>query len=47
LPWTINSPGENICASFSPDEKFLFFTANRDIYWVDSRILDSVITEEK
>ncbi len=42
LPSTVNSPGENICASYSPDGKYLFFTANRDIYWVDAKILESV-----
>ncbi|MCP4290774.1 MAG: hypothetical protein GY780_02945 [bacterium] len=42
LPVPLNSPGENICASFSPDGKYLFFTANRDIYWVSAEILETL-----
>ena len=35
----INTPGGNICASLSPDGKYLFYLRNRDIYWVDARII--------
>jgi len=35
----INTEGLNICASLSPDGKYLFYTANRDIYWVSTKIL--------
>jgi hypothetical protein len=24
----------------TPDRRFLFFTANHDIYWVDARVMD-------
>jgi tetratricopeptide repeat protein/WD40 repeat protein len=40
LPATINTPGENICGTFSPDEKFFFYTAYDDIWWVDARALE-------
>lgn len=36
----INTPGENICAALSPDGKFLFYTAHRDIWWVS---MDAVL----
>ncbi|MCP4549840.1 MAG: tetratricopeptide repeat protein [bacterium] len=34
LPDWLNTPGENICATFSPDERYLFFSGNNDMYWV-------------
>jgi tetratricopeptide (TPR) repeat protein len=37
----INTPGKNICASLSPDGKYLFYTAYSDIYWVSTEIFDS------
>lgn len=36
----INMPGSNNCSSFSPDGKYLFYTAHNDIYWIDARILE-------
>jgi Tol biopolymer transport system component len=36
----ISTVGENICATLSPDGKFLFFTANNDIYWVSREVLE-------
>lgn len=36
----INTPGQNICATLSPDGRYLFFTANNDIYWVSAEILE-------
>jgi Tol biopolymer transport system component len=41
----INSAGDEICPSVSPDGKYLFFTSNRDgasaVYWVDASILET------
>jgi hypothetical protein len=37
----VNGPGVDFCASVSPDGKYLFYTKNRDIYWVSTRILES------
>ncbi|TFG77055.1 MAG: MBL fold metallo-hydrolase, partial [Chrysiogenales bacterium] len=31
---TINTPGTNFCPMVSPDGKYLFYAACRDIYWV-------------
>ena len=31
---TINTPGTNFCPMVSPDGKYLFYAASRDIYWV-------------
>lgn len=36
----VNTPGENIAPSVSPDGKYIFYTANRDIYWVSAQILE-------
>ena len=36
----VNGPGVEFCASVSPDEKYIFFTKNRDIYWVSADILE-------
>jgi tetratricopeptide (TPR) repeat protein len=36
----ISTPGENICATLSPDGKYLFFTANNDIYWVSAEAIE-------
>ena len=30
----------HICASISPDGKYLFYAANDDIYWVDAKIIE-------
>lgn len=37
----VNGPGIEFCASLSPDGKYIFFTKNRDIFWVSSRIMES------
>ncbi|UCE19602.1 MAG: PD40 domain-containing protein [Gemmatimonadota bacterium] len=42
----INTPGGNICASLSPDGKYLFYLRNRDIYWVDARIIEALKPED-
>ncbi len=36
----INTPGTTFCPSVSPDGKYIFYTANRDIYWVSAEILE-------
>ncbi len=38
----LNTAGENVCATLSPDGAYLFFTANNDIYWVSAGILDAL-----
>ena len=38
----INTSGGNICASLSPDGKYVFYLANRDIYWVDAKIIEEL-----
>jgi Tol biopolymer transport system component len=35
----VNGPGVDFCASVSPEGKYLFYTKNRDIYWVSTEIL--------
>ncbi len=39
LDQTLNSPGQNICPSLSPDGRYFFFTAHDDIYWVSAEVL--------
>jgi len=41
----INTPGGNICASLSPDGKYLFYLANRDIYWVSTKFIERLRQE--
>ena len=38
--------GHNICASLSPDGKYLFYFANKDIYWVDAKIIEELKPKE-
>jgi glyoxylase-like metal-dependent hydrolase (beta-lactamase superfamily II) len=38
----INTPGLNFCPFVSRDGKYLFYTMNRDIYWVSAAILDEL-----
>lgn len=37
----INTPGHELCPFVTKDGKYLFYTSNRDIYWVDARIIDN------
>jgi hypothetical protein len=37
---TINTPGHELCPFVTADGKHFFYTSNRDIYWVDARIID-------
>jgi hypothetical protein len=36
----------NIAASLSPEGKYLFFTSNHDIYWVDAKIIEELRLEK-
>jgi hypothetical protein len=36
----INTPGGNMCASLSPDGKYLFFQRYRDVYWVSTEAIE-------
>ena len=51
MGYPINSDAGEICASVSPDGKYLFFqssrTGNMDIYWVDTKIIDKLKKEIK
>jgi len=38
----VNGPGVEFCASVSPDGKYIFFTKNRDIFWVSIDILETL-----
>ncbi|MFC2119239.1 hypothetical protein ACFLTI_08690 [Bacteroidota bacterium] len=38
----VNGPGIDFCASISPDGKYIFYTKNRDIYWVSAGIIDKI-----
>jgi hypothetical protein len=38
----VNGPGVEFCASVSPDGKYIFYTKNRDIYWVSTSILETL-----
>ncbi len=37
----INTPGHELCPFISRDGKYFFFTSNRDIYWVDAKVIES------
>ncbi len=36
----INTEGHELCPFVSNDGKYLFYTSNQDIYWVDAKILE-------
>jgi hypothetical protein len=38
----VNGPGTDFCASISPDGKYIFYTKNRDIYWLSTKIIDTL-----
>jgi len=50
MEYPINSDTGEICASVSPDGKYLFFqsrrTGNMDIYWVDAKIIEDLRPDE-
>lgn len=35
----VNGKGTDFCASLSPDGMYIFFTRNRDIYWVSAEVV--------
>lgn len=47
LPAAVNTVGENICATLSPDGLYMFFTTNNDIYWVSTALLDKLALNAK
>jgi hypothetical protein len=42
----VNGPGTDFCASISPDGKYIFYTKNRDIYWVSIEIIEQFNTQK-
>jgi ankyrin repeat protein len=42
LPDFVNAGPEIMCASVSPDGKYLFYAMGGDIYWVDFRVVDEM-----
>lgn len=38
----INTEGHELCPFVTPDGKFLFYTSNEDIYWVDIGIINTL-----
>lgn len=38
----INTSGHELCPFVSKDGKYLFYTSNQDIYWVDARIIEGL-----
>ena len=41
---TINTAGMNFCPMVSPDGKYLFYSAGRDIYWVSTEVIHRLRT---
>ena len=37
---SINTPGKEFTPAVSPDGRFLFYSSNEDIYWVDAGVID-------
>jgi len=42
LPEGISDRGGNMCASVSPDGKYLFFHGRRDIHWVSTQVIEQL-----
>ncbi len=38
----INTPGYEFCPFVSADGKYLFFSRDGDIYWVDAKVIDKL-----
>jgi len=38
--------GPKMCATLSPDGKYIFYFSKIDIYWVDAKIIDELIPKE-
>lgn len=43
----INSLGSALCPTVTPDEKYMFFIGQGDIYWVDAGFIDKLRPKEK
>ena len=41
----VNTNGITFCPSASPDGKYIFYTANLDVYWVSAQILEPLRTK--
>jgi hypothetical protein len=39
---TINTEGHELCPFVTADGKYLFYTSNQDIYWVDAKVIDKL-----
>ena len=42
----LNTPGNESIPHLTPDGKYLFYTANRDIYWVNAKIIEELKLKE-
>lgn len=38
----INTPGNESIPHLSPDGEYLFYTSNRDIFWVNTEFIDGL-----
>lgn len=38
----INTTGHELCPFVTADGKYLFYTSNQDIYWVDAKVIDKL-----
>ena len=38
----VNTPGNETIPHITPDGKYLFYTSNRDIYWVSIEFVDKL-----
>ena len=41
----INGPGHELCPYVSPDGQYLFYTSQKDIYWVHTAILEDLLSK--
>ena len=39
---TINTTGHELCPFVTADGKYLFYTSNQDIYWVDAKVINKL-----
>ena len=38
----INTEGHELCPFVTADGKYMFYTSNQDIYWVDAKVIDTL-----
>ena len=43
----VNTEGHELCPYVTPDGKYLFYTSQQDIYWIDSRVIESLRTQKR